>query len=220
MLVKDLMTPDPVSISPDVSVAQAANIMESKKIRHLPVKDNDGNLLGLATRPSLNKALPGMGTGLTRFEINYLTLSTLVSEVMVQNPVCIEPDAAVEEAARIMSDKKISSLLVMQNKKLVGIITDSDLFRALSDMMGAGKQGIRLTVRIPDTRGEIAKVTNAIAEIGGNISAVGGWYPKEFPGEYCAVLKIDILDKEKVVNAVNKLTGVMVMDIRGGQALS
>ncbi|MBN1316504.1 MAG: CBS domain-containing protein [Anaerolineales bacterium] len=220
MLVKDLMTPNPVIISPDVSVAKAASIMETNKIRHLPVKDDKGNLIGLATRPSLNRALPGMGTGLTRFEINYLTLSTTVDEIMIKDPACIEPDAAVEEAARIMSEMRISSLLVRDGEQLVGIITDSDLFRALSSLMGARREGVRLTVRIPDEKGALAKVTNAIADSGGYLSAIGGWYPEEYPGEYGAILKIENLTREKILSAVSNLAGVVVVDLRGEQVVN
>jgi acetoin utilization protein AcuB len=182
--------------------------------------DESGNLIGLATRPSLNRALPGMGTGLTRFEVNYLTLSTKVDEVMIKEPACIEPDAAVEEAARIMSEKRISSLLVKDGGNLVGIITDSDLFRVLSSLMGAKRKGIRLTVRIPDVKGALAKVTNAIAEQGGYLSAIGGWYPEDFPDEYGAILKIENLTKDQIVSAVRHLDGVNVVDVRGDQVVN
>ncbi len=218
MLVKGLMTPNPVHVAPDRSVADAGELMSKHRVRHLPVLDKDGRLQGLVTRSSLNRALPGLGTGLTRFEINYLTSSTKVSEVMVKLPAVIGEDAAVEEAARIMNVNRISSLLVMKDDKLVGIITDTDLFGALLELLGARRPGVRLTVHVPDRAGELARVTTAIAEAGGYLAAVGGWYIKEAKDIYGAIFKIENLTKEQVVSAIDALPDAVIADIRGEAA--
>jgi acetoin utilization protein AcuB len=215
MLVKDLMTPDPVCISRLRSVAEAADLMQRQGVRHLPVVDDDGKLVGLVTRSSLGKALPGMGTGLTRFEFNYLTSSTAVSDVMITDPVLIEEDEGVEDAARIMNVNRISSLLVMRDDKLVGIITDTDLFGALLELLGAHRSGVRLTVQIPDRAGELARVTGAIAKPGGYLSAVGGWYVKGVKDVYGAVLKIENLTPEQVTAAIDELPDAVIVDLRG-----
>ena len=216
MLVKDIMTPDPVNISPLRTVAEAAELMEQHSIRHLPIMHDDGTLAGLITRSSLGKALPGMGTGLTRFEFSYLTSSTRVGDVMIAKPAIIAEDEGVEEAARTMNVKRISSLLVMRDQKLVGIITDTDLFGALLELMGAHRPGVRLTVYIPDQTGALARVTAAIAKPGGYISAVGGWYVKDEKDSYGAIVKIENLSQEQVLAAVSELPEVVVVDIRGG----
>jgi acetoin utilization protein AcuB len=215
MLVKDLMTPDPVHISPLRSVAEAADIMQKQGVRHLPVVDDEGRLVGLLTRSSLGKALPGMGTGLTRFEFNYLTSSTAVSDVMIKEPVLIREDEGVEDAARIMNVNRISSLLVMRDDKLAGIITDTDLFGALLELLGAHRPGVRLTVHIPDRTGQLARVTAAIAEPGGYLSAVGGWYVRGARNIYGAVLKIENLTLEQVRAAIDKLPDAVIVDLRG-----
>lgn len=219
MLIKDLMTPDPVHISPLRSVAEAADIMQRQGIRHLPVINDDGRLVGLVTRSSLGKALPGLGTGLTRFEFNYLTSSTAVSDVMIKEPALIKEDEGVEDAARIMNTNRISSLLVMRNGVLVGIITDTDLFGALLELLGAHRPGLRLTVHIPNKSGELAKVTGAIAERGGNLSAVGGWYVKGTGDVYGAILKIEDLTAEQVTTAIEQLPEAEIVDLRGQTAI-
>jgi acetoin utilization protein AcuB len=215
MLVKDLMTPDPVCISRLRSVAEAADLMQKRGVRHLPVVDDGGKLVGLVTRSSLGKALPGMGTGLTRFEFNYLTSSTAVNDVMITDPILIKEDEGVEDAARIMNVNRISSLLVMRADKLVGIITDTDLFGALLELLGAHRPGLRLTVQLPDRTGQLARVTAAIAEPGGYLSAVGGWYVKGAKDVYGAVLKIENLTPEQVTAAIDRLPDAVIVDLRG-----
>ena len=126
MLVRDLMASEPLHIGPERSVADALEIMGQHGIRHLPVLDETGELHGLVTRSSLAQALPGIGTGLTQFESRYLSSSTRVREVMIHAPFSVAEDEAVEEAARIMNSRRISSLLVLRGRGLVGIITDTD----------------------------------------------------------------------------------------------
>jgi acetoin utilization protein AcuB len=193
--------------------------MAEHRIRHLPVVDDDGHLLGLITRAALAKALPGVGTGLTRFEFSYLTSSTSVAEVMIREPYTIDEEGAVEEAARTMNEKRISSLLVMRGKELVGIITDTDIFGALMELMGGRRSGVRLTVHIPDRAGALAAVTSAIAEAGGYLSAVGGWYIKGMEAVYGTILKIENLTREQVVAAIAKLPDVTIVDIRGEEVM-
>jgi acetoin utilization protein AcuB len=219
MLVKDLMATDLVYVAPNRSVADASEIMAEHRIRHLPVVDEEGRLLGLITRGTLSKALPGAGTGLTRFEFSYLTSSTSVSEVMIKEPAIIDKDGAVEEAARIMNEQRISSLLVMDGQELAGIITDTNLFEALMELMGGRRSGVRLTVHIPDRAGALASVTGAVAKAGGYLSAVGGWYVKQAENLYGSLLKIENLTQEQLVEAISELPDVTIVDVRGEELI-
>lgn len=212
MLVKHLMSPDPISIAPDKSVAEAGELMTSRNIRHLPVMD-EGRLVGLVTRSSLARALPGLATGLTRFEFNYLTANTRVREVMIQTPALGTEDMPAEEAARVMNDRRISSLIVMQEGALVGIITDTDIFEAMLELLGARRPGVRVTVHIPDRPGELAKISGSLGAKGGNITAVGGWPVEE--GVWGAILKVQNLSADQIAGAVAHLPGVVVVDVRG-----
>lgn len=212
MLVKDLMSPQPISISPDRSVAEASELMQSRAIRHLPVLE-EGRLVGLVTRTSLAAALPGLGTGLTRFEYNYLTANTRIGEVMIRDPVLGTEDMPAEEAARVMTANRISSLVVVRDEIPVGIITDTDIFQAMLELLGARRAGVRVTVHLPDAPGELAKISGAVGAAGGNITAVGCWPVKS--GVWGAVLKVQHLTLEAITRAVAGLPGVMLVDARG-----
>lgn len=212
MLIRHLMTPDPISISPEQFVAEAGQIMTEKGIRHLPVME-DGKLVGLVTRSSLARALPGLGTGLTRFEYNYLTSNTKIREVMIPEPVLGTEDMAAEEAARVMNSKRISSLVVVREDVPVGIITDTDIFEAMLELLGARREGVRVTIHLSDRPGELSKIAGALAEHGGNISSVGGWQVEE--GTWGAVFKVENLTPEGIAAAVARVAGAQVVDVRG-----
>jgi len=211
MLIQHLMTPDPISIAPEKTVAEAGELMTEKAIRHLPVMD-EGKLVGLVTRSSLARALPGLGTGLTRFEYNYLTSNTRIREVMIPDPALGTEDMAAEEAARVMNSKRISSLVIVRDGQPVGIITDTDIFEAMLELLGARRPGVRVTVHLPDRPGELSKIAGALAEHGGNISAVGGWPVED--GTWGAVFKIQNLSSEQIAAAVAKVPGAAVVDVR------
>lgn len=211
MLVRHLMTPDPVSIAPDRTVAEAGALMAEKGIRHLPVLEG-GRLVGLVTRTSLAQALPGLATGLTRFEVNYLTANTLIREVMIRDPALGTEDMAAEEAARVMNTKRISSLVVVRGETPVGIITDTDIFEAMLELLGARRPGVRLTIHVDDRPGQLSRVAGAIAKAGGNISCVGGWEVEA--GVWGAVMKVENVPAEQAAGAVGTLPGVRVVDVR------
>ncbi len=211
MLVKHLMNPDPVSIAPAQSVADAGELMTQRGIRHLPVME-EGKLVGLVTRSSLARALPGLGTGLTRFEVNYLTSNTTVREVMIANPALSSEDMAAEEAARVMNAERISSLIVVRDGQSVGIITDTDIFEAMLELLGARRDGVRLTVHLPDRPGVLAKVSGALGAAGGNLTAVGGWQVDS--DTWGAVIKVQNLSPDEIAASVDAVPEVTVVDVR------
>ena len=211
MLVKHLMTPDPIPISPDQSVAEAREIMSEKGIRHLPVIEN-GTLVGLVTRSSLAQTLPGLGTGLTRFEVNYFTSNTTVREVMIKDPVLGSEDMAAEEAARVMNANRISSVIVMRDGRPVGIMTDTDVFEAMLELLGGRRDGVRLTVHQSDRPGMLASVSGAVAALGGNITAVGGWQVD--PDTWGAVIKVQNVSPQELSASLSAVPGVTLVDVR------
>jgi CBS domain-containing protein len=129
-LVKDWMTHDPVVITPDVTLPEVHHIMAEHKIRRLPVVDN-GKLVGIVTRGDIREASPSDATSLSVFELNYLLSKLQVRQVMTRKPVTVKPQTSIERAAQIMLENKIGGLPVLERGKLVGIITESDIFSML-----------------------------------------------------------------------------------------
>lgn len=127
-IVKDWMTKEVMTASPDISLAKAHRMMTDKKIRRLPVVEQD-KLVGILTLGDAREAEPSEATSLSIWEINYLLDQMTVEQVMTKEPIAVGPEITVSEAAKIMLQNKISGLPVVDNGNLVGIITESDIFR-------------------------------------------------------------------------------------------
>ena len=169
MIVSDLMSKNPICTTPDTSVTDARALMTKEKVNKLPVLDRDSRLVGILTKNDLARAAPSAATTLDMYEMGYLLSKLKVEKVMTKNPVTVQDDEVIEEAARIMADKDIGCLPVMKDDLLVGIVTESDLFHKFIEMFGARHHGVRAMIEVDEKPGELAKVTNGIASIGGNI---------------------------------------------------
>lgn len=213
MLVKEVMTPNPVTIEPDMSVTKAQRLMRDDQIRHLPVIRKGKGLVGLLTRDALNRALPSELSSLSIWEINYHLANIQVRQVMVKKVLTVTEDVTVEEAARILIENKIGSLPVMRAGQLVGIVTDVDLLQALSNLMGWRQPGVRVTVQVPDERGWLAKVATAIADAGGLVAG-GGAYPASEPLKANLVFKVRNVPLDELKALLGGMDGVVVLDIR------
>lgn len=151
MFVRNHMTAAPVTIAPETPIFDALNIMKRNKIRQLPVVLPDGTLVGLVTERDLLMVSPSPATTLSIYEVNYLLSKMTVREAMIKSPAMIKPEATLEEAAVIMREHKFGSLLVIDEGKMVGIITESDLFDAFIKVFGFRRPGTRLVV-VADNR--------------------------------------------------------------------
>lgn len=129
-LVRDWMTPDPVVATPETTVPEAHKLMTERRIRRLPVV-KDGRLVGIVTRGDVRGAEPSEATSLSIFELNYLISKLTIDRIMTSAPATIRPDETVYDAARLMLQKKIAGLPVVEGERLVGIITESDIFRMI-----------------------------------------------------------------------------------------
>ncbi len=185
MLVKDRMTPDPMTITTHTSFPEAYRLMRENKIRHLPVLDEDEKLVGVVTRTDLLHASPSSATTFSVFEVNYLLANLHVSEVMSSPPITVTEDAPLEEAAKVMVRKKIGCLPVMRNGTLVGLLTETDVFETLVEILGSADASLRVTVRVPDEQGVLARVAGVIAKQGGNICSVARFRAND--PEYCFI---------------------------------
>ena len=169
MIIANVMTRNPIFVSPDMSVNDARALMTREKIGKLPVLDKNTRLVGIVTKKDLVKAGPSAATSLDMYEISYLLSKLKVETVMERNVLTVQQTEVVEEAARIMADSQVGCLPVMKGELLVGIITETDLFRTFVDMFGARHDGIRATFQVEEKPGMIAQVSKAIADANGNI---------------------------------------------------
>lgn len=134
-LVRDWMTPDVITIKGSTSLPDAHQLMTLKKIRRLPVVDDKGDLVGIITLGDVRGAEASPATSLSVWELNYLLAKLKVEQFMTLQPITLEPDTTIGAAAKLMMEKKVSGLPVMEDGVLVGIITESDIFRMVVSHM-------------------------------------------------------------------------------------
>ena len=171
MFVRNYMSPHPFTVEPDISYPEAMGILRRKKIRRLPIVEHD-RLIGIVVEEDLLSNQPSPATTLSIHEMYALLERLRVRQIMSRPVITVEGNCPIEEAARIMVEHKIGCLPVMDGEKLVGIITETDIFKALVEVLGGLETGIRLTLRLPDRMGELARISSQIAQAGGNIIAV------------------------------------------------
>jgi acetoin utilization protein AcuB len=216
MLVRDYMTRHPLLADPEMSVVDAQRYMVEANVRRLPVVGDGKRLLGLVTRQSLLMD-PGRLSSLHMWEIaGYLSRLT-VREVMIKakDVITVGSDLTIEEAARIMVEKKIGCLPVLEDDVVIGIITETDLLAQLTAMMDLRCPGVRATVRMPtDLVGGLARLVDAVAAKGWGINALGGSvFPKD-PALWDAVIKIEGVTKDEMIEVLRQVQGETVVDVR------
>lgn len=169
MAVKDFMTRKVVYISPDTTIAHAADIMRDQKLHRLPVIEND-KLVGLVTEGTIAEASPSKATSLSIYEMNYLLNKTKVKDVMIHDVVTVSKYASLEDATYLMLKNKIGILPVVDNEQVYGVITDRDIFKAFLEVSGYGEEGVRMRFVTEDKVGVLAKIVTLIVEENLNIS--------------------------------------------------
>lgn len=213
MLVYERMTHHPITVHPDLPVAEALRVMREEKVRRFPVVDRkSGTLVGIVTEKELLYASPSPATSLSIHEINYLLSKLTVARVMTTELITVQEDTPIEEAARIMVDNSIGSLPVMRGETLVGIITETDLFKTFIELFAARESGVRLTVLVPEQKGELAMVTDAISDLGGNIVSLGTFLGEDMSNRQL-VIKVAGVPEEQLGKKMQEI-GARVLDMR------
>ncbi len=146
MYVKEYMSPTVVSVEPDALIMDAQKLMQEHRIRRLAVVDKGGKLVGLITQDRLREVSPSPATSLSVWELNYLLAKMKVKDVMVKDVVTVAPDTTIEEAASLGQSRGIGTLPVIDKGKLVGIITTTDVFKILTQVLGFGEPGARIHI--------------------------------------------------------------------------
>jgi acetoin utilization protein AcuB len=172
MFVGERMSHPVISVTPETPIHDALIMFKKEHIRRAPVI-KEGKLLGIVTETDLLNASPSPATTLSVWEMNYLISKVTVKQVMSKKVKSIDIDTPIEEAARIMADSKIGGLPVTREGKIVGMITETDLFKVLLELMGAREKGVRVSALVEDKPGQIAQVSKVITEAGGNFISFG-----------------------------------------------
>ena len=212
MLIKERMTHNPVTIRDNTSLDEALRIMRQNKVRRLPVLDKHGKLCGIVSEKDLLYASPSPATSLSVWEIHALVAKIKVNELMTKNVITVCEDCPIEEAARVMVDNKIGGLPVMRGDQLVGIITETDLFKIFLELLGARTQGTRFTLLVPDEKGMLAALTQQVSQMGGNIMALGTFLGDD-PSNRTITMKVQDVDKEELWPKLEQL-GIKLVDVR------
>jgi acetoin utilization protein AcuB len=213
MLVGERMSHPVITIPPEMPIVDVLNLMKRERIRRTPVMQN-GKLVGIVSDKDLLNASPSPAASLSVWEMNYLLSKITVKDVMSRKVLTVTEETAIEEAARIMVDSKIGGLPVLRGDQVVGIITETDLFKIFLELIGARRPGVRITMIVKDKRGELARISQAVADIGGNIIAT-----VEVPGSdasnYEVLLKVINVSKDALVAALKPMVE-RITDVREG----
>lgn len=211
MMVGKRMKFPVITIPPEMPIHDAVALMKREHIRRAPVV-KDGKLVGIVSDKDLLNASPSPATSLSVWEMSYLISKITVSDVMTKHVLTVTEDVPIEEAARIMADNKIGGLPVVRGDQVVGIITETDLFKIFLELMGARESGVRVTVLLTEKPGELAKLTKIIADLGGNFIALGT-FTGSLPSNRMLTFKVADLTEEEVRQSITPVVE-KVIDIR------
>ncbi|HHT05219.1 MAG TPA: CBS domain-containing protein [Hydrogenispora sp.] len=209
MYVRNRMTVNPITVSPDTMIATALELMREKSINRIPVV-KDEKLVGIITERKLMEVSPSSATSLSIFEINYLLSKTKVEQVMTKKVVTVAPDDLLEVAALKMRDNRVGGLPVVENGKVVGIITESNIFDAFIEIMGFRERGSRISILIQEDRpGVLAELAQTVATCDINITHLAIYH-----GEI--VLRVDTREPDELLKRLKekgfRITSVRILE--------
>jgi acetoin utilization protein AcuB len=186
-------------------------LLKAGGFRHLPVVSAEGELVGIVDRADLKVFLSKAGSpGITKRQHR-------MDQVMTREVVTVHPDCPLEEAATLMVENQISSLPVVESGRIVGIVTQTDIFRQFAAVLGGGGCAIRLTVQVADTPGQLAELAGRIARVGGNICSVVA-YSADLPERINITLRVEGAQEEAVLGAISDAPKLTVIQAWCGKA--
>jgi acetoin utilization protein AcuB len=212
MLVKQRMSRHPITVRSKTSLHEALRVMRDNKVRRLPVLDEKNKLVGIVSEKQLLYASPSPATSLSIYEMNYLMAKITVDDLMTRQVVTVPEDCPLEEAARIMEDNDVSGLPVMRGDVLVGMITESDLFKVFTELLGARTWGLRVTIRVQEGHGVLARLTQKISDRGADFVALGTFWGDDVTNREIA-FKVQGIDRATIEAIIADL-GAELVDIR------
>lgn len=211
MKVRDFMKTDLITVETKTPVMEAQEIMREKKIKRLPVMKK-GKLVGLVTKHMLLEASPSSATSLSVYEMNYLLSKMTVDEIMVKGPITIPPDYPVEAAIWLGKKHGIGAFPVVDDGKLVGIITEHDITGVLSEVLGLESEGARITVEgLGGQLGELREIIGVLDDLKRPLLSIIS-IPRKEKRDWIVVLRVQGTKAEEIVKALEK-KGFKVTDV-------
>jgi acetoin utilization protein AcuB len=207
------MERNPVTISPDASFYDARKLIREEGIRHLPVVDKKGKLVGIVTDRDIRGVGPSDATLLSVQEINYLLGKLKVSGFMTpaETLLTVTPDTIIEKAVQLLHDNKIGSLPVVDGNELVGIITETDILELFVDVVGLNVKGTRITMLLEDEPGKLFGVLKIIKDRNINVTSIIS-PTLTFEGKRMVVIRMKTHEYEDVVKELEK-GGYEIMNV-------
>ena len=189
MFVADWMTTKVFTLAPDSSVLEAMDLIRARKIKHIPVLKGE-RIVGIVSDTDIRAYGPTAATTLDVYELHYLLAKLKVEQIMKRAVVSAGPDMPIEEAAMLLCDRDIGSLPIVDGGRLVGILSDRDIFRALVDISGARHGGHRVNILLDDRPGSIREIADIIRKHGFSIVGILTSYEKVPEGRRNLVIRM------------------------------
>ena len=209
MQVHECMMVNPITVSPKTKYAEAIRLLRLKKLTALPVVGKEGQLVGIVTEKDLLDISPVAVLG--AHTISHLLSAIAVEEAMTRRVITVQEDYPLEEAACLLIDNKVGSLPVMRGDHLVGIITESDILRAMTCALGGRSEGIRITIRLLEDKGELGAITDGIVQLGGKLASLSTYWGND-PFKRIITLKVQGVNREELLMMLEWTIGVQVID--------
>jgi acetoin utilization protein AcuB len=198
MLVKNWMSVNVITVDENEPMSEATRLMKENDIRMLPVLKKD-KLTGIITDRDLKRASASDATSLEIHELLYLLINIKIKSIMTKNPITVLPDLTVEETAEILLENKISGAPVVDDKgKVVGVITQTDIFKILISLTGVGKRGIQFAFQVENRPGSIREVADVIRNHGGRMASILSSYDNVSKGYRKVYIRMYDIDRHKL----------------------
>lgn len=211
MKIRDFMKTDVIKVETGTPIMDAQEIMREKKIKRLPVMKK-GKLVGLVTKHMLIEAAPSSATSLSVYELNYLLSKMKVDDIMVKDPITIPPDYPVEAAIWLGKKHGIGAFPVVDDGKLIGIITESDISGVLSEVLGLGSEGVRITIEgLGGQLGELKEIIGVLDKHKSPLLSIIS-IPMHKEKDWIIVLRVQGSEADGIVKDLEK-KGFRVTDV-------
>ncbi|MCK1988318.1 acetoin utilization AcuB family protein [Lysinibacillus fusiformis] len=200
MIVEEIMNEEPYTLAPTNTVLEALKLMRDKKVRHLPVIDEERNVLGVITERDIKEVLPSS----LQDEPNSPVFQAKVEEIMVKDPLVGHPLDFVEEVALTFYESKVGCLPIVSGEKLVGIVTTTDLLYTYIELTGATEPGSKIEIRVADTPGVLFEITKIFHHHHANVQSVLVYPDSENTQNKILSVRVKTLNPLAMINDLRK----------------